>query len=96
MDAQAQRLSAGLEREGNRLELRMSMRRAGSLMNVVFAPELADEAARLYRNFHLSSLNHGIFIAPRGLIALSTVITAELITEAGERFAAALRDTVEN
>jgi glutamate-1-semialdehyde 2,1-aminomutase len=93
MEDQARRLVAELEREARRLELRMSIRQAGSLMNVVFAGESPDETARLYRNFHLACLNHGVFIAPRGLLALSTVITDELLNEACERIVSALRDS---
>ncbi|MGH7932167.1 MAG: hypothetical protein ACREQN_03260 [Candidatus Binataceae bacterium] len=33
------------------------------------------ETAQMRRNSHLAALNHGIFIAPRGLIALSAVPT---------------------
>jgi len=61
-------------------------------MNVAFAGESDEEAARMHRNFHLASLNHGAFIAPRGLIALSTVITDELMTEICERFSTAMID----
>jgi glutamate-1-semialdehyde aminotransferase len=92
MDRLAEQLKAELTREAARLELRMAVRRAGSLMNVEFAAESPEEAARMHRNFHLASLNHGAFIAPRGLIALSTVITDELMTEICERFSAAMAD----
>jgi glutamate-1-semialdehyde 2,1-aminomutase len=91
MEIQARRLAAELDREARRLELRMSVRQAGSLMNVAFAGESPDETARLYRDFHLACLNHGVFIAPRGLLAFSTVITDELLTEVCERMALALR-----
>ena len=69
----------------------MSVRQAGSFMNVAFACDSPDETVRLYRDFHLACLNHGVFIAPRGLFALSTVITDELVTETCERMASALR-----
>jgi len=91
MEAQARRLAAELEHEARRLELRMSVRQAGSFMNVAFACDSPDETVRLYRDFHLACLNHGVFIAPRGLFALSTVITDELVTETCERMASALR-----
>jgi hypothetical protein len=42
--------------------------------------------------FHLASLNHGLFFAGRGLMALSTVVTDELLDDVIERFAAALSD----
>jgi glutamate-1-semialdehyde 2,1-aminomutase len=92
MEAQARRLAAELEREARRLELRMSLRQAGSLMNVAFVDESPEQTARLYRDFHLACLNHGVFIAPRGLLALSTAINDELLTEICERMALALRD----
>ncbi len=46
----------------------------------------------MMENFHLAALNEGLFFAPRGLIALSTVMTDDLITEICERAAAALGD----
>ncbi len=39
-------------------------------------------------------MNHGLFIAPRGMIALSTVITEKDIAEAVERADMAMRDVV--
>ncbi len=92
MDRLAEQLKAELTREAARLELRMAVRQAGSLMNVAFAGESDEEAARMHRHFHLASLNRGVFIAPRGLIALSTVITDELMTEICERFSTAMID----
>jgi hypothetical protein len=60
-------------------------------MNVAFADESPHEASRLFRDFHLACLNQGVFIAPRGLLALSTVVTEELLSEVCERMASALR-----
>jgi glutamate-1-semialdehyde aminotransferase len=42
--------------------------------------------------FHLAALNHGVFFAPRGLLALSTVLDDELLAEAGDRLTAAMAD----
>ena len=42
--------------------------------------------------FHLAALNHGLFIAPRGLIALSTVISDNLLEEICERISPAMTD----
>jgi glutamate-1-semialdehyde 2,1-aminomutase len=95
MNDLAQRLGQALEREARRLELRVMLRRAGSLMNLAFEVESADEGARLQRDFHLACLNRGVFIAPRGLIALSTVMTVREIDEAGERMGMALQDTTQ-
>jgi glutamate-1-semialdehyde 2,1-aminomutase len=93
MDNQARLLAAELEHEARQLELRMVARQVGSLMNVAFTGESPDETARLHRDFHLACLNHGIFIAPRGLLALSTIITDELLGEISERMILALHDT---
>ena len=46
----------------------------------------------MMENFHLAALNQGLFFAPRGLIALSTVMNDDLITEICARGAAALGD----
>jgi glutamate-1-semialdehyde aminotransferase len=46
----------------------------------------------LTARFHLAALNHGLFIAPRGLIALSTVMTEALIDEVLERAVLAMID----
>ena len=65
-------------------------------MNVTFegsgAGGVHTPAERMMANFHLAALNEGLFFAPRGLIALSTVMTGDLIAEICERAAAALGD----
>jgi glutamate-1-semialdehyde 2,1-aminomutase len=95
MEIQARRLAAELEREARNLEIRMSVRQTGSLMNVVLAGNTPEETERLHQSFHLACLNHRIFTAPRGMLALSTVITDELVSEICDRMAAALRDCAE-
>ena len=54
------------------------------------APERTDGA--VMTAFHLAALNHGVFLAPRGLLALSTVLDDDLMSEAGERLTAAIAD----
>jgi glutamate-1-semialdehyde aminotransferase len=66
-------------------------------MNVFFLNEpppssIARDDAKLIGEFHLAALNHGLFFAPRGLLALSTVMSEELITEIVERASRALAD----
>jgi glutamate-1-semialdehyde 2,1-aminomutase len=72
---------------------------AGSLANVHFTPERPTNAETAAVNdpeataaFHLGLLNRGIFIAPRGLLALSTVTEEadvhQLVDAATELFAA--------
>ena len=67
-------------------EVPLSTRRVGSLLQVVFDDE------RAVPLFHLAALNHGLFFAARGLLALSTVVDEPLVDEAAERAAAALAD----
>jgi len=98
MDRMAARMQAELERTAAALGLPFGIRRAGSLMNVTFDGSggggVHARAARMMENFHLAALNEGLFFAPRGLIALSTVITDDLMVEICERAAAAFGDLV--
>jgi glutamate-1-semialdehyde aminotransferase len=48
----------------------------------------------IIEKFHLAALNYGLFIAPRGLIALSTVLTDSLVNEAIERALLAMNDII--
>ena len=97
MAKQADRLGAELARAARSVELPFSVRTYGSLLNVFFLKEpppatIAREDARTIANFHLAALNNGLFLAPRGMIALSTVITDELLSEISERAAKAMSD----
>ncbi len=93
----AARLRAALEQGAAAHGLPFAVNHAGSLMNVFFTP--TPPAARLVRTdaqamyrFHLAALNHGLFFAPRGMIALSTVIGDALVDEIIERAIAAFAD----
>ena len=44
--------------------------------------------------FHLAALNHGVFLAPRGLLALSTVLDDGHLDDAGARLSAAALETL--
>jgi glutamate-1-semialdehyde 2,1-aminomutase len=97
MDRLGGLLESGLKQAALALELPFSVRRIGSLMNVFFLnepppPSIARDDAKLIGEFHLAALNHGLFFAPRGLLALSTVMSEELITEIVERASRALAD----
>jgi glutamate-1-semialdehyde 2,1-aminomutase len=96
MDRMASQMHSEMERAAAALRLPFAIRRAGSLMNVTFegsgAGGVHTRAARMMENFHLAALNQGLFFAPRGLIALSTVMNDDLITEICARAAAALGD----
>src|SRR5271163_2818689 len=95
MAKQGERLAQDLKKAAMAVELPFSVRRVGSLMNVFFlkeppAPMIARDDAKLMAEFHLAMLNHGLFLAPRGLIALSTVMTDELMNEIIQRASQAL------
>ncbi len=100
MNRQAQRLAEELARAARQAELPFSVRLAGSLMNIFFLSEppaatIAREDARAIGNFHLAALNNGLFLAPRGLIALSTVTSDELLNEIIERAAKAIAEVAQ-
>ena len=77
--------------------LPLSIRRAGSMLQIFFS---ADPPAatplrtdgELITAFHLAALNHGVFLAPRGLLALSTVLDDGHLDDAAARLSAALDD----
>ncbi len=97
MEKSAGRLAAELARAARQAELPFSVRQYGSLMNVFFLKEpppatITREDSRAIANFHLAALNQGLFLAPRGLIALSTVITDEVLSETCERAAKAMAE----
>lgn len=95
MDRQAQRLADVLQTEAAGLGLSFCLRQVGSLLQCFFtedAPEanLVRTDANLATAFHLAALNEGIFMAGRGLMALSTVMDDALIDEVAQRLTAAL------
>jgi glutamate-1-semialdehyde 2,1-aminomutase len=95
----AVRLRAGLLEAAAAAGLPLTVNCVGSIMNLHFSADAASpaahrSAAQMLGPFHLAALNHGVFIAPRGLIAVSTVMTEELIDEALERCQAAMHDVV--
>ncbi len=100
MDKQGERLAAELARAARQVELPFSVRHYGSLLNVFFLKDpppatIARDDARAVANFHLAALNQGLFLAPRGMIALSTAITDEVLSEICERAAKAMADVAQ-
>ncbi len=97
MDRLGACLARELKQAAMRAELPFSCRRVGSLMNLFFLndpppPAIARDDAKLIAAFHLAALNHGLFFAPRGLLALSTVMTEQLVSEIVERASQAFQD----
>ena len=97
MSARAAGLEDVLAKAAAEAGLPLSIRRAGSMLQLFFSP--APPAATPLRTdgelitaFHLAALNHGVFLAPRGLLALSTVLDDGHLEDAGARLSAAVAD----
>ncbi|MXY55490.1 MAG: aminotransferase class III-fold pyridoxal phosphate-dependent enzyme [Gammaproteobacteria bacterium] len=100
MDQLAARLATGLTAHASNLSLPLSIKRNGSLMNVFFTTDEPRapgrrEDAQVMHLFFLAALNHGLVVAPRGLISLSTVMDEGLVDNVVRRAAAAMEDVVE-
>ncbi len=90
-------LKDGLLHIARKFGLPLSMNHVGSCLNLYFseaAPEssIVREDGEIVGKFHLAALNHGLFLAPRGMIALSTVTTSQHVAEALQRAEAAMQD----
>ncbi len=97
MDRRGAHIEAEIKRAAASISLPFGVRRSGSLLNLTCEsppPRRGTSApgADMMADLHLAALNEGLFFAPRGLIALSTVMTEELVTEMCERMAQALSD----
>lgn len=88
MAAQGDRLAESLEASAARHGVPVSVGLSGSLVNL-----RGDESLRAA--IHLLALGHGLYIAPRGMMALCTVTTDALIAEIGERFDAVFADAAQ-
>lgn len=97
MGRRAAMLEDGLVQAAAARSVPLSIRRHGSLMQIHLTDEpptytqlrTDGDAVNL---FHLAALNHGVFCAARGLVALSTVIDDGLVAEIIDRLSAALDD----
>lgn len=97
MERQARVLQTGLQRKAAQAGLPLTVSRSGSLLNLFFAPEIPEAVIvrpdqRLMGLFHLAAMNHGISVAARGMMALSTIMTDALIDEITARSGDAMRD----
>jgi glutamate-1-semialdehyde 2,1-aminomutase len=97
MAVRASELETVLAKAAAGVGVPLSVRRAGSMLQLFFSEEAPDAIAErtdgaAMTAFHLAALNHGVFFAPRGLLALSTVLDDELLAEAGDRLTAAMAD----
>lgn len=96
-------LAGDLEKRINQtvkqLNIPVTMTRVGSMMNLHFKKDKPiDYASTLHSNnslieiLHLKLLNRGIFIAPRGMMNLSTVMTKKDIEETANVFSDVLKE----
>ena len=97
MSDQAGRMGEAILKAAGEFGLPLTLTRVGSLMNLHFsgrsgAPLARRETDRLMSLLHLAALNRGVFMAPRGLIVLSTVMSDAVISDAVDRLKAAMQD----
>lgn len=97
MEAGAVKLRDAIKRTAENAGLPISINHHGSCLNLYFSDtppksSIVREDAELIGRFHIAAMNHGLFLAPRGLVALSTVMTEALLTEIVERVEAAMAD----
>lgn len=97
LNALAERLKDQMKSAFKKTSIEGCVTRAGSIMNYHFlkeAPhdylEATKEDKKLCKIVHLEMLKRGVFMAPRGLIALSTPTTEGVIDEVGDAFEDAL------
>ena len=99
MEQAAQTLEIGLLTAAEKVGLPLTVNRVGSVMNLFFsanpggAYHQRDDLPIITR-FHLAALNHGLFMAPRGLIALSTVTSEDQVDEAISLGRRAMEDVI--
>jgi glutamate-1-semialdehyde 2,1-aminomutase len=94
LDQLGERLAHGLTAAAANARLPFSLRRAGSLLNLyllaqppVANPLRGDTVAIAL--LHLAGMNHGLYFAPRGMLALSTPLDDTAVDDIVARFAAA-------
>jgi glutamate-1-semialdehyde 2,1-aminomutase len=97
MEAGALALKGRLERSAMKVGLPISINRHGSCLNIYFSPRapqssIVREDSELIGMFHLAAMNHGLFLAPRGMVALSTVMTDDNVAEISDRAETAMAD----
>jgi glutamate-1-semialdehyde 2,1-aminomutase len=99
MERLASRLKSGMFEAASAAGLPLSINHAGSILNLFFTKDPVTTVqerpdTELIAKFHLAAMNHGLFLASRGLLALSTVMTDAIIDEVIEKAALAMIDIV--
>lgn len=93
-------LQSGLAKVAQKHGLPLATNHYGSCLNLYFSESVPESSVvrndeTIMNKFHLACMNHGLFIAPRGMIALSTIIGEEHIAEAVECADSAMRDVAD-
>ncbi|MEM8937664.1 MAG: aminotransferase class III-fold pyridoxal phosphate-dependent enzyme [Pseudomonadota bacterium] len=101
IDRLAARLQDGLYDQAKRLNMPLSVNRVGSLLNIFISEDenpgvINRTDAEQIQLFHLAAMNEGVFLASRGMIAISTVLDEALIDEAVDRLGRALASVKES
>ena len=94
------RLGEALLEAARKFGLPLTLTRAGSLMNLHRSDRSSSPLERrgtggLMSLLHLAALNRGVFMAPRGLIVLSTVMSEAVISDVADRMKAAMQDVAD-
>lgn len=90
MENLAGRLKDGLQSGAAKAGLPLTVNHYGSVLNLYFsasapASAMVREDGDIMERFHLAAMNQGLFMASRGMIALSTIMTEATIDDALER-----------
>ncbi len=90
MEVLAGRLKSGLQAGAAKAGLPLTVNHYGSVLNLYFSPSapaaaMVREDGDIMERFHLAAMNQGLFMASRGMIALSTIMTEDTIDDALER-----------
>ena len=99
LNARAERLALEIERAGRDADCPVSVTRAGSIMHVHLGPA-APTAAAAARGLadpataalHLLLLEEGVYVAPRGMLNLSTAMVDDDIRRIASAYGAALTE----
>ena len=97
LDDLGDHLEKGLRSIAARRNIPFSLNRWGSLINIMFQrentqPERFKDSYEITERFHLASMNHGLSIASRGYIVLSTPMDNAVVAQILERFDLAMAD----
>lgn len=97
MAVRAERLDDQVHKAAAANGLPLCTRREGSLLQIYLTDEPPAFSqlrtdGELANDLHLACLNNGVFMAGRGMVALSTVLDDTLVEEAAQRISAALAD----